>query len=182
MYSFGLWRRDQRIQVVWRGEEKVLYSRDVKFNEGDKKCTHDSQIINTDDYKLIVDFSNEAEHESVQDVADEQPILLRCSRQRSQPNYYGREQSNLTESPTKFHDANASQDKAKWRVPMETEMKSLKENEVWELPPGRRHSAVNGYTRRKLEWTVQSKDTKQGLLLKDLPRNTAQIMMKPSAP
>ena len=98
-------------------EKKVLYSRDVKFNEGAKNCRHESQTVSTDDYKLIVDLSNEAEHETAQDVEDEQPIQdeipRRSIRQRSQPNYYGREQSHLTETPTNFHDANASQDKAK---------------------------------------------------------------------
>ena len=126
-------------------KKKVLYSRDVKFNEGAKNCRDDSQTVSTDDYKLIVNFSSEGEHETVQDVEDEQPIhdILprRSIRQRIQPNYYGREQSHLTETPTNFHDANASQDKVKWKVAMETEMKSLKENKVWDLvklPPGRK--------------------------------------------
>ncbi len=46
----------------------------------------------------------------------------RSSRERKQPVYYG---SYLT--------TNASRDKAKWKVAMETEMKSLEENDVWNL-------------------------------------------------
>ena len=143
LFGYGEVTKGYRLYDV--EEKKVLYSRDVKFNEGAKNCRHESQTVSTDDYKLIVDLSNEAEHETAQDVADEQPIQdeipRRSIRQRSQPNYYGREQSHLTETPTNFHDANASQDKAKWKIAMETEMKSLKENEVWDLvkiPPGRK--------------------------------------------
>ncbi len=51
-------------------------------------------------------------------------------------------QSHLTtETPTTLTEANASRDKAKWKVAMETEMKSLEENDVWnlvKLPPGRK--------------------------------------------
>ena len=67
---------------------------------------------------------------------------LRCSmRQKKQPNYYGREHSNLTETPTTFKDANASQESAKWKEATNKEIKSLQENDVWylvKLPPGRK--------------------------------------------
>jgi hypothetical protein len=55
--------------------------------------------------------------------------------------YYGREQSHLTEIPTTFKDANASQDKEKRKVAMDMEMKSLQEKDVRdlvELSPGRK--------------------------------------------
>ena len=57
-------------------------------------------------------------------------------RKRHQPNYYGREQSNLSKSrnkPTSFEEATTTPDSSKWRQAIETEMRSLKENDVWEL-------------------------------------------------
>ena len=127
--------------------KKVLYSRDVQFNESAKNCRHDSHNVNKDDddYNLIIDFSRDAEPEIVHDVEDEQPVQSvqprRSTRQTKQPDYYWREQSHLTETPTNFCDANTSQDSAKWKAAMETEMKSLIESNVWdlvELPPGRK--------------------------------------------
>ena len=124
--------------------KKVLYSRDVKFNESAKSCRLDSHSVDKDnnDYKLIIDFS---ETETIQDIEDEQPVECvqprRSTRQTRQPDYYWREQSHLTETPTDFRDATASQESAKWKVAMETEMESLKQNDVWDLvklPPGRK--------------------------------------------
>ena len=62
-------------------------------------------------------------------------------RESNQVDYYGREQSHLTETPTTFSDACASPIKAKWKAAMESEMKSLQENDVWDLvqlPPGKK--------------------------------------------
>ena len=96
--------------------------------------------------KLVVDMSSDANTET--EAEDEQTdneahddLPRRSIRQRRQPDYYGREQSHLTETPTTFKDANASQDRAKWKVAIKKEMKFLQENDVWDLvklPPGRK--------------------------------------------
>ena len=121
-------------------KKKTLHSRDVKFNEGSKNCTQGSLDVKVDDYTLIVDMSSETDPDTESETEDEQPNnengdepSRRSTRQRRPPDFYGSEQSHLTtETPTTFMDANASQDRAKWKAAMETEMKSLEENEVLE--------------------------------------------------
>ncbi len=39
----------------------------------------------------------------------------------------------MSETPLTYKDATISQDKAKWKVAMEAEMKSLEDNSVWDL-------------------------------------------------
>ena len=102
-----------------------------------------------DDYKLVVDMSSETHPDTVSETEDEQPNnenddepSRRSTRQRRPPDFNGREQNHLTtETPTTFMDANANQDRAKWKAAVETEMKYLEESEVWnlvKLPPGRK--------------------------------------------
>ena len=122
-------------------EKKILYSRDVQFNEKSRKF-NSGQDVQEQDYKLIIDLSNDIEIETEGPDSEIQEVPLRRStRQRSHPDYYGREQSHLTETPSTFKDANASPEKKKWKIAMEKEMNSLQDNDVWdlvELPPGRK--------------------------------------------
>ena len=41
----------------------------------------------------------------------------------------------MTLTPTTFKEAASSSDKLKWKNAMDAEMKSLEDNEVWELVP-----------------------------------------------
>ena len=84
------------------------------------------------------DIEDEIEEEQPDtDVQDEAP--RRSTRERRQPDYFGREQSHLTKTPITLRDAIVSQEKEKWKATMDNEMKSLQENEVWDLVelPGR---------------------------------------------
>ena len=54
----------------------------------------------------------------------------RSTKERRQPDNYGREQTNLAETPSTFKDASTSKDKVEWKVAMETEMNSLQENDA----------------------------------------------------
>ena len=155
----------------------------MQFNEDGGKGSSNAQ---SEDYKLIIDMSSdieiEAETEDEQpenEVQDEPP--RRSRRQRKPPNYYGREQCHLTETPTTFKDANASQDKAKWKVAMEKEMKFLQENNVWDLVELGRLLAASGSSRRKPELTAQLKGTKQDWWHKAILRDMEWIMMKLTA-
>ena len=60
----------------------------------------------------------------------------RSARTRRPPQYYGREgMASLADSgePTTFREAIVSPSKTSWIQAMETEMKSLYDNDVWEL-------------------------------------------------
>lgn len=124
---------------------KVLYSRDVKFNEMSNNNEQGSQDVQDEDYKLVIDMSSkndtEADTEEQPEIAVQDEAPRRSTRERRQPDFYGREQSHLTETPLTLKDAIVSQDKGKWKAAMENEMTSLHENDVWdlvELPPGRK--------------------------------------------
>ena len=127
-------------------QKKILYSRDVQFNEETKESRLDSPA---DDYKLIIEFPSNTIGETNEQSEDEQPDQIdqtvvpirRSTRTRRQPDYFDIPVCHLTETPTTFKGAISSQDKKNWKVAMETEFNSLDENDVWDLvklPPGRK--------------------------------------------
>ena len=74
------------------------------------------------------------------DVSDgvdvSEPVLRTLQRVRQRPNYYLEGASIATssiEEPSSVQEAVNSPNKAKWEQAMESEMRSLKENDVWEL-------------------------------------------------
>ena len=114
-------------------DRKIIYSRDVQFNENSKNLEQDPH--NSNDYKLTVDFPSNSVTPTDDDCEDQPPNHAeppqpprRTTRPRKEPDYYAKQQSHLTETPATFGDANVSRDKAKWRAAMDTEMKSLEQN------------------------------------------------------
>ena len=130
VYCWDMARRKRGTDCSIR---KVLHSRDIRFNENEKA----SEVAANDDvdHPVILDFSSDYETEPTDsrspDVSVPEQVLRRSTRERHQPNYYGREQSHLQREPTSSEEA--SPDSPKWMQAMETEMRSLKDNEVWEL-------------------------------------------------
>ena len=98
------------------------------------------------DYQLILDLSStqepETEPETQVDTQTRSPTVPdEIRRSTRKPDYYGRVECNLSETPTSFREATSSPDESKWKGAMESEMRSLKENEVWDLvdlPPDRK--------------------------------------------
>ena len=114
---------------------KVLHSRDVTFNESEQK----SETTSNDDpsHELILDFSSDCEPgtSTESQTQDQRPEPRRSTRQTRPPEYYGI-QSHFTEErkqPTSLEEATTCPESSKWTQAMETEMKSLKDNDVWEL-------------------------------------------------
>ena len=136
----------------------MIHSRDVHFNERikDRELDSHSEGVAENDYELIADFSIDFDVEIGHDATqaedeqpdpedsghDEQP--RRSTRERKQPDYFGREHNSLCEvsqQPATYQEATEGPDKEKWKAAMETEMTSLQENEVWDLvklPAGRK--------------------------------------------
>lgn len=126
-------------------EGKIIHSRDVRFNEKVKECQQNThcQDIAESDYQLIVDFSEVSEIEMDDDITQPEQVQessplepRRSTRIRKQPNYYGKESSNVCEvpqSPVSYQEATTGPDKRKWETAMEIEMASLRENHVWDL-------------------------------------------------
>ena len=124
-------------------DKKIVHSRDVQFNEQVKECGQSPQDVSDQDYQLIAEFSETSDIESnsdaTQPMADELPdpeMPRRSTRPRKQPDFYGLEHSNVSEiacSPTSYQEATAGPNKEHWKAAMQTEMMSLKENDVWDL-------------------------------------------------
>ena len=84
------------------------------------------------------------------------------------------------DNPITVKKALSSQDAAKWRKTMETELQSLHKNQVWELsklPPGRK-AIGSGYLNESLMLMKTLKNIKQGWLPKVIIRSMELIMMK----
>lgn len=127
----------------------MIHSRDVKFNEIEKsgETESESDSITIDDnvrYPVMLDSSSDDQNGSqttTESVIEQQ--LSRSTRERRQPDYYSREQTNLSlsQEPATYEEATTSSHKSRWKKAMNTEMESLKDNDVWdlvELPAGKR--------------------------------------------
>ena len=80
------------------------------------------------------DGSEKSQIEMVEINSETVPRI--SERQRRPPDFYGIRVNVSSEKPSEpvtIEDATACSDKAEWMQAMKTEMKSLKENDVWEL-------------------------------------------------
>ena len=119
--------------------QKILHSRDIKFNEDEKEG---EKVTNNDtDHHIVLELPGDVDSEAAtenespdEDVAE--PTLRRSTRESREPVYYGRESTHLTQinsEPVTVEEATTCPDSSKWIQAMEAEMKSLKDNSVWEL-------------------------------------------------
>ena len=120
-------------------KKRVLYSRDVKFNENEKnREAQESSNSDGSDHNFEIDFSDYAEGFDQPEIETntENTAPRRSERQRKPPDFYGIRVNMCSEKPSEpvtMEEAIACTEKAEWMQAMETEMKSLKENYVWEL-------------------------------------------------
>ena len=140
---------------------KIFHSRDVKFDEAKREVKvepteQETQHLVEWDFPSDDDTITNGEvtngDESAGDVNQSEAhsdrsaerTSRRSTRERHPPDYYGIKvniANNLPKEPLTVKEAVASPDKGEWKTAMEKEMKSLKENDVWELvelPEGRK--------------------------------------------
>ena len=108
----------------------------MKFNKNVKECEHSTvDVENHGDHRLVLDFTDD-ETKSQPDTpteAETPEILIRTSaRQKRPPLYY---ECNILQTPTTFKKAASSSENSRWKNAMDAEMKSLKDNDVWDLVP-----------------------------------------------
>ncbi|KAK3725314.1 hypothetical protein QZH41_002591 [Actinostola sp. cb2023] len=162
--------------------QRVIYSRDVKFDEGAfgilQKDKPDGTVI-----KLVdVELSNNDDVElSNNDDVDEGPSVLRqSSRERRPPDRLGEWVTVVSDGivePTTVSEALNGPDADQWHVAMQQEMDSLHKHDVWnltELPDGRKavgskwvfrvkYNADGSMERRKARLVAQGYSQKQGV-------------------
>ena len=139
--GYGEETKGYRLYDTTRG--RVFFSRDTRFNEIKEKV----QKLTKPDTEFLVEldlsYDSETSSKDTKDVQEDlptdsttEPTLRRSGRERRPPDYYGVEVNTVGElqnEPASFDDVLQSSKKDKWMNAMEQEMKSLKENEVWEM-------------------------------------------------
>ena len=156
---------------------RVIFSRDVKFNESEKKEGTETTDCDTPVHLIKLDFSEDSETISdSENCPTEQPIVesvpRRSERERRPPDFYGT-RANVTSQypnePKSIKEAISSPEKSQWEKAMKTEMQSLRENEVWDLvklPKGRK--AIGS------KWVYKIKTGPDGLIERYKARLVAQ--------
>ena len=142
LLGYGEATKGYRLYDTTRG--KVFYSRDIKFNEIKQERVQKTSEPDPE-FLVELDLLNDSEmfSEDTEDKQEEtptdsiaRPTLRRSGRERRPPDYYGVEANTvnmLQNEPACIDDVLQSPKKDKWINAMEQEMKSLKENKVWEL-------------------------------------------------
>lgn len=120
-------------------KRRVFHSRDVQFNEAmrEEQLEPAEQEI---DQLVELEFLDEVprnddppeEAPPIAPVEPEQPPR-RSERVRRPPDYYVNVTNELPKEPLSVEEALSSPEKEKWKGAMASEMKSLQENDVWEL-------------------------------------------------
>lgn len=140
----GYGTRVKGYRLYDQNRSRVIYSRDVKFDEN---CIgYEAVSIEEDGPKkreMTVPFYNETDDvESGRVEAD--AGLRRSSRERRQTEFYG-QRANVADEPqhepSNYDEAMKGEDRSKWEQAMEKEIESLESNDVWdlvELPTGRK--------------------------------------------
>ena len=111
---------------------KVLYSRDVLFNESSCGIQKESTEQKEKRY-VIIESKGE---DTIVDEPPQPPVLRRSERERQPPDYYGERVSIVNDKlkePMTVKEALTGPDEAQWVDAMEKEMKSLHANNVWDL-------------------------------------------------
>jgi hypothetical protein len=158
--GYGEETKGYRLYDPVRG--KIIFSRDVVFNEGNSGGLGvgglgvggaseyvELELSSDDNTPQISELPQEAEEDhldtSTDSAPDEsQPIVRRSTRQKKMPDYFSWEANvagSCVQEPHTVEEVLSTPEKVQWVKAMEKEMKSLQENEVWdlvELPRGRK--------------------------------------------
>ena len=153
MYLAWLWKGDQGYRLYDIEKKKVFHSRDVQFNEAKREVQLEPAGQETE-HPVELELFNEEEvlgDDDPQDEPDEpeQPPR-RSERVRRPPDYFANVTNKLPMEPRSVEEALGSPEKEKWKGAMDSEMKSLKDNDMWELvklPEGRKALGSNGCTK-----------------------------------
>ena len=145
----------------------------MRFNEDVKGSEHSTLDVENDgDYRLVLDFTDDetgSQPDTPTEAEAPEVLIRRSTRQKCPPQYYGREDCNILQTPTTFKEAASNSESSKWKSAMDAEMKSLKDNDVWDLvplPAGRKTVGS--------KWVYKIKTGSDGLIQRYKARLVAQ--------
>ena len=120
----------------------MFYSRNVLFNEKQSKVKSEPTHKENEQYvklEIIDQYVDEVicdDRKSNARKTSAEPILRQSKRERRAPDFYGT-RANVANGPliepNSVKEVLVSSDREKWSTAMESEMKSLRENDVWDL-------------------------------------------------
>ena len=121
-------------------KRRIYFSRDVSFNEDEYGIQHDLMQSEGDRY-LELDLASEDDTSTEPSTSIQAPVLpspeqqsvRRSGRERRFPDYYGDRIYLSKSEPTTVEEVLSTPEKHCWLEAMEKEMKSLQDNDVWEL-------------------------------------------------
>ena len=193
LVGYGAETKGYRLYDI--NKRKVLFSRDVSFNENETGIGRDLVSSEGDQY-LDLDLSDEdlfntdnpdseaecqgenqtdVEEESITDQSNEVPapaVPRRSERVRQHPDYYGTWVNTIKEQgaePATVDEAMSSPERKKWKEAMRKEMKSIETNKVWELvelPKGKKTIGCKWVYKRKTDADGSLKRYKARLVAK----------------
>ena len=125
-----------------KAQRRIFYSRNVVFNETSSTKQDDLKDVAEDEPSIELEMDCQSEDDNtIKHHADEEPRQER--REKRPPDSYGESVYIAQEEDHVIvKEALSSQDVAKWRKAMETELQSLHKNQVWELSeltPGKKN-------------------------------------------
>ena len=169
LFGYGSVRKGY--QVFDPFTQKVSYSRNVKFNEQDNgPSVEEEESVQNPLILTPIDEIQEGEGGSIEKlpaIEPEPPTTKtlepprRSTRDRRPVDYYGSAQAHIAmhHEPTTFEEAIRCPEKAKWNETMGKEIKSLKDNQVWELT-----TLPTGKKAITCKWVYKVKTNSDGLI------------------
>ena len=114
---------------------KVIHSRDVVFDEESMLGIQKESPSNCAEFKVSDEIEVEQAEEQLSTPSDQEPSR-HSMWDRQKPDWYGHvltTVSNEQKEPVSVAEVRASPDRLQWEKAMESEMKSLHFNGVWDL-------------------------------------------------
>ncbi len=142
LLGYGRETKGYRLFDITR--QKVVHSRDVQFNEEEKKDSNNAPNNSNTRVEVELQCDPDLTHDDheASDVApteesEIEPVVRRSTRERHPPDYFRMHSTCLTfqQDPSSFEEATTCSNKSEWIKAMECEIQSLNCHNVWDLVP-----------------------------------------------
>ena len=124
-------------RVYDKERKKIIISRDIVFNESQRSLVEKEQNASSLDSSVELPYTSDVNNNVDEANIDENLQVRRSLRNRREPERYGDWTyvacNDKSDEPSNFNDAIKSDDCDKWKVAMQNEIDSIKENNVMDF-------------------------------------------------